>query len=308
MPHTAYEVAYKIRLVEKFIAQKVKIGEMPMPIHMSIGQEIISAAICAGLTDEDYVWGTYRSHGLYIARTNNIVGLFAEILGRIDGCSGGRGGSMHLHSDEFKILGTSGIVGSHIPNAVGFAYAKKLLGHSGITCVVFGDGATDAGTFYDSINIAMLRNSPVLFILEDNNLAIRTPGSKRQFNQDILSKASQFGIPVSESEPSLDEMVENIKTARDRVQKNKTPELIKVNTVRWYQHLGFDYELNQPYRADTCETEVIENDLLNLWIKSIPPQHLKDLELEITSMIDSAWQTAKLSTFADPSTILNHTR
>lgn len=308
MRTNAFEIAYKIRLVEQFIALKVKNAEMPMPVHLSIGQEFVSAAICVALNCEDYVWGTYRSHGLYIARTGDLIGLFAEILGRASGCSGGRGGSMHLFSSESKLLGTSGIVGSHIPNSVGFAYAQKLLGHAGITCVVFGDGATDAGTFYDSINIAMLRSTPVLFILENNNLAIRTPGVHRQFNQDVASKASRFGINVIESRSSVEEMIQDLKLARDRVALSKTPEMIKLNTVRWYQHLGFEYELDKEYRIDINEAEVINDDPLNIWIKSVNYEYLKSLESDITLEIEEAWKVAKASPFAENTSFLDHTR
>lgn len=295
-------------MVEQFISKKVRGGNLPMPVHLSIGQETVSVAVCASLEKQDYIWGTYRSHGLYIARTLDLKGLFSEILGRQDGCNSGRGGSMHLFSKEHRLLGTSGIVGSHIPNAVGFAYAMKQKGEKSVTCVVFGDGATDAGTFYDSINIAMLRKSPVLFLLEDNDLAIRTNAKSRQYNQDVLSKASAFGISVTESGSNLADMMRNIKLARARILDTATPELIRVKTKRWYQHLGFEYELNQTYRDFEHEKDILALDEVNNWLESLDKTELEKIELDISMQIDSAWTQAQSSAYPAQASIFDHTR
>lgn len=220
----------------------------------------------------------------------------------------GGGGSMHLLSNNHNILGTSGIVGSHIPNAVGFAYGKKINGEKGVTCVVFGDGATDAGTFYDSINIALIRKAPVLFILENNELAIRTPNNIRQYEKNILKKVECFGMKVVEPERDIKSMTYEIKSAIERISKNNIPEFIKLNTTRWYQHLGFEYELDKDYRDIENESEILKNDEINLWIKSINESDKNQLNSFIDNKIKNAWNKTQNSSYPLYSTILNYSR
>jgi len=309
MTNKTLELAYFIRLVEQFISMKVKGGEMPMPVHLSIGQETVSVAVCESLNkDEDYIWGSYRSHGIYIARTSDLVGLFAEILGKEGGCSGGRGGSMHIISPKYKILGTSGIVGSHISNAVGFSYGQKMLAKRGITCVIFGDGATDAGTFYDSINIALLRKTPTLFLLENNDLAIRTPSKLRQHETGFSKKVEAFGLRVTETGPRMESMIREIKLARDRILTQGLPEMIKLDTIRWHQHLGSEYELNQSYRDFNNEKEILKNDEINIWLGSMPSSEREDLSNRLKMVINDAWQAVEAMQYPNLSTIYDYAR
>ena len=301
--------AYFIRLVEQFISMKVREGSMPMPIHLSIGQETVSVAVCESLnTNEDYIWTSYRSHGIYIARTSDLIGLFSEILGKLEGCSHGRGGSMHLISPQYKILGTSGIVGSHISNAVGFSYGQKLLCRKGINCVIFGDGATDAGTFYDSINIALLRKTPTLFVMENNNLAIRTPAKERQYETNFAKKVEAFGMKVTESGPDIKSMIRDIQFVRNRILESGMPEMIKVDTIRWYQHLGCEYELNQDYRDREIEKDILQADEINVFLNSLPLEKVNYLTSNFNQIIDSAWQNAQEMHYPKTSTMYDYVR
>ena len=284
-----FELALYIRRVEEFVANKAKNNEIPLPIHLSIGQELISVAIIFALNDEDYIWGTYRSHGLYIGRTNSLRSFFSELLGRIDGCNGGLGGSMHLHSNEHRVLGASGIVGTHIPNSVGFAYGNKLKKDNSITCVIFGDGATDAGTFYDSLNISQLYDVPILFFLEDNDLAIRTKKSIRQSNNTLIQKINSFGVNVFKSNGLYLDTYRCVKEAKSYIKKTSKPAIVISKTIRWYQHLGFEYELNQVYRDHEKEQNIIRNDEINVWLNKKSMIVKNKLEEKIKKEIDLAW-------------------
>ena len=297
MKSDPYELALYIRRVEEFVAKKAEINEIPLPIHLSIGQELISVAIISALSDKDYIWGTYRSHALYIGRTKCLKSFFSEILGKIDGCNSGFGGSMHLRSNEHRILGASGIVGTHIPNSVGFAYGKKLKKDRSITCVMFGDGATDAGTFYDSLNIAQLYDVPILFFLEDNDLAIRTKKNLRQADSSLIKKIKSFGVNVFESKGFYSDTYKCVKDAKKYIKDSSKPAIVISKTIRWYQHLGFEYELNQTYRDFEIENKIIENDEINVWLSKKTKISRQKLEENIREEINLAWKQSLKSDY-----------
>jgi len=152
-----YKTMMKIRMFEEKVADLLFADEIKCPTHLYIGEEAIAAGICANLQKDDYAFGTYRSHGFYIAKGGNINGLMSELLGKDTGCSRGKGGSMHVVAPEIGILGTTAIVGGIIPLAVGSAMAVKMKNDNRIVVSFFGDGATDEGVFYESINFASLK-------------------------------------------------------------------------------------------------------------------------------------------------------
>lgn len=299
-------MGFFIRQVEEFVSLKARQNEIPLPIHLSIGQELISVAVAMGLEKNDFIWGTYRSHALFIARTNDLTSFFSELLGKVNGVNQGMGGSMHLQSVRHKLLGASGIVGTHIPNSVGFAYAKKFENKKNITCCIFGDGATDAGTFYDSLNIASLFNIPILFLLEDNNLAIRTTKTNRQSNNLLLDKVKAFGIKVYDSDKSFKDNLNSIKRARKYIISNTKPAFVRMKTIRWYQHLGFDYELNEKYRDYKLEKRIILNDEINQWVNSLSKADKDNLLKKNLSIINKSWIKALNSSFPSSKAIIKN--
>ena len=303
-----FKKALLVRRVEEFVAECAKDKLIDLPIHLSIGQELFSVALCDVISDEDYVWGTYRSHALYIARSGDLVSFFAELLGNSGGCSAGLGGSMHLHSIKHKIIGASGIVGTHISNAVGFAYGQKLQNNNNLTCAVFGDGATDTGVFYESLNIAALKNVPMMFLLEDNNLAIRTPLNTRQNNTQIINKVREFGIKTFKSQNDFESIIKTIKEAYTYSKSKHLPSFVQVNTIRWYQHLGFEYELNKSYRDYLSEENIQLQDEINIWKKNLDKSVLDNIESEIKNSISSSWELAKSFNYPDISKIYENVK
>jgi TPP-dependent pyruvate/acetoin dehydrogenase alpha subunit len=297
--------AYRIRLVEEFVASQCKAGIIPLPIHLSIGQECVAVALNAAATTDDYIWPTYRSHAYYIDRHDDLTSFFAELLGKIGGCSGGRGGSMHLHSKSANIIGTSGIVGTNISNAVGFSFALKQLKKPGVVWSIFGDGATDAGVFYDSVNIAILRNTQTIFFIEDNNLAIRTPKNIRQAEADIEKKVAAFGIKTFTALGDVHKLLEVYKQARSYVISNKAPAVVVTPVTRWYQHLGFDYELSAEYRDSANEHQIRNKDEIAIWLDSIDQQLLSEIAIGFRSDIQASFNKATLDCDPDPSTLMD---
>src|SRR5262249_37619826 len=150
------------------VASLLESGEAGCPCHLCIGQEAIAAGVCAVLEPTDTIWGGHRSHGHYLAKGGSLDSMFAEILGRTRGCSGGRGGSMHLFDAEHGIPGTVPIVAGTVPLACGAAMAYKLRREPHVAVAFFGDGAMEEGHVHESMNLAALYRLPVIFICENN--------------------------------------------------------------------------------------------------------------------------------------------
>ncbi len=189
-----YYSLYRIRRVEEEIADIYPTDKIKSPVHLSIGQEAISVAVCDALNRDDIVFGTYRGHALYLAKGGDLKGMIAELYGKIDGCAKGKGGSMHLVDIDKGIMGTSAIVATTIPDAVGYAYALKYQRKDSIVVSFFGDGAVEEGVFYESINFAALKHLPIIFICENNSYAIHTHQLKRQSVANICERVVSFGI------------------------------------------------------------------------------------------------------------------
>src|SRR5436309_1083397 len=192
---------YKLRLirrVEEEVARLYPSDKIKSPVHLSIGQEAVAVGICDPLRRDDVVSGTYRSHASYMAKGGDLPALFAELYGKTTGCARGKGGSMHLVDMNQYILGTSAVVGTTVPIAVGYSLALKLEGKGRVVAAFFGDGATEEGVLYESLNFAALHRLPVLFVCENNFFAIHTPLEKRWATRQLCERVRTYGIPAQQ--------------------------------------------------------------------------------------------------------------
>lgn len=234
-----------IRETEEALANIYKLDEIKCPMHLSTGSESVSAVLCQALKETDLLLGAHRSHGIYLAKGGNLDKFMLELFGKEDGCCGGRGGSMHLFAPEVGILGTTPILGATIPIAVGSALASKTLSDKKVTAAFFGDGATDEGVFYESLNLASLYKLPILFFCENNNYSIFQTFDKRTLSNNIAERGKIFGV---EGYKFFDtdllffykKLIEIIETVRQG-----NPVIVEVRTHRWRQHVGdkYDYEI-----------------------------------------------------------------
>ncbi len=184
-----------IRRAEEAIACMVETGEARCPCHFYIGQEAIAAGVCAALRREDSVWGGHRSHGHYLAKGGSLEGLFAEILGKANGCSGGRGGSMHLFAPEEGILGTVPIVAATVPLAAGAALAYKMRGEKRVAVAFFGDGTLEEGHVHETFNLAALYRLPLVFVCENNLYASHMHWTERRLADNLHEAGAFHSIP-----------------------------------------------------------------------------------------------------------------
>ena len=259
-----YQKLYLIRSVEQYIVKHYPENEMKCPMHMSMGQEAISVGVCHALKTKDQVFGTYRSHAAFLAKTADIDSFFGEIYGRITGTAQGKSGSMHVAIPEKGYMGSSGIVGTCIPLAVGTAFANKYKKNGQIVCVFFGDGALDTGVFWESLNVAGLMKLPVLFVVEDNGYAVNTPVCARQSFKDITDIASKFECNTWKANTSD---VEDIyKIARDAVKTIEItgkPSLLHLKCYRYLEHVGIGTDFNNGRSKEEFE-EWYKRDCITL--------------------------------------------
>lgn len=244
-----YYYLIKIRRFEEKIVELYPQQQMKTPVHLYIGQEAIAAGVCSNLKKEDYVFSNHRNHGHLIAKGVDLKYMFAELYGRVTGCSAGKGGSMHMASVENSILGTSAIVAGAIPIAAGTALACKMKKNKNVTVVFFGDGAVDEGVFYESLNFASLHKLALIFICENNFYATNSPQRVRQVNPDIYRIAEFFRMPgVHADGNNVFEIYKIAGKFIDRARKGAGPALIEARTFRWKTHVGCETDLEKGLR------------------------------------------------------------
>src|SRR5207237_10516130 len=155
-----FRALFRIRRVEEEVARAYPTDRIKSPVHLSIGQEAVSVGVCEALRPDDVVFGTYRGHALYLAKGGGLKEMMAELFGKVGGCARGKGGSMHLIDPEAGVMGASAVVGSTIPNAVGYAYALRYRDRGAVVASFFGDGATEGGVIAEGLNFAAIEVVP----------------------------------------------------------------------------------------------------------------------------------------------------
>jgi acetoin:2,6-dichlorophenolindophenol oxidoreductase subunit alpha len=268
-----YRSMVRIRLFEERVAQLVETGEIRTPCHLCIGQEAIAAGVCAALETSDYVWGGHRSHGHYLAKGGDLRAVMAELFGKATGCSGGRGGSMHLVAPEVGILGTVPLVAATIPLAVGAGLAARLRGDGRVSVAFFGDGATEEGHFHESLNLAALLGLPVIFVCENNFYASHLNLLERRLSDNILSTAEVAGMVGRQLDGNDVEAVhaaalEAVTLAR----RGSGPTLLECRTYRWRGHVGASWDM---------DVGVKRKDELHQWLDKDPIARSRDRLFQI---------------------------
>ena len=301
-----------IRKFEEALSEQMEAGPWVMPVHLCIGQEAVAAGVCAALEPQDTVWGCHRSHGHFLAKGGNLDGLMAEILGRTSGCSGGRGGSMHIFDDQVGILGTVPLVGATIPLAVGAALSYKLRVIPLVAVAFFGDGATEEGSFHESMNLAAAYRLPVLFVVENNLYASHMHILERRAEDNIQQCARAYGMPGEELDGND---VEAVHAAAARAvagaRQGCGPVLLECRTFRWRGHVGPSWDL---------DVGVQRNDMLQEWLPRDPiarcraqllAQGATDSELdalveEAHARVQASLAAALAAPFPGPETLHDH--
>jgi TPP-dependent pyruvate/acetoin dehydrogenase alpha subunit len=288
---------YRIRRVEEEIARVYPTDKIKSPVHLSIGQEAVSVAVCRVLRPEDVVFLSYRSHAGYLAKGGDLRAMIAELYGKATGCAQGKGGSMHLVDARRGVMGTSAVVGTTIPLAVGYAYAVQLRREDRIVVSFFGDGATDEGVFDESINFAALKKLPILFVCENNSYAIHTHQRARQAVTNIAERARVRGVPSALVDDDLDALLEKASEAVDIVRRGNGPRLLECLTYRWKEHVGPGDDFHLGYRSREEALPWFERDAVRLAGDAIPPGERTTVMEEVDREVAEAFEFAEQSPF-----------
>lgn len=236
-----YRTMYRIRLCEESLVDPILKGEVRCPVHLYSGEEAIATGVCAALSKSDYIFGTHRSHGHYLAKGGKLRELIAEIYGKETGCSKGRGGSMHIIDPERGILGAVPIVAGTISLAVGSALASKIRKETRVSVSFFGDGATGEGILYESLNFAALKKLPIIFACENNLYSTHMPIRECRPKNNIFKIGSPFGIlSFRLNGNDVLKVYEVAKNAVDLCRKGQGPVFIEFMTYRLRGHVGPD--------------------------------------------------------------------
>jgi len=292
----------KVRRVEECLLDIFAQGKIPGFIHVGIGQEAVAAGVCSCLNSDDFIFTTHRGHGQALAKGIDLNRFMAEIYGRKDGFCKGKAGSMHVASKEAGVAGSNGIVGGGLPISLGAAFASTYRGENRVTVCFFGDGASNEGTFHESLNLAALWDLPVIFCCENNGWAQFTPQKVYMKLQNISKRAESYGMAgVTVDGDDVLEVHGEAGKAIARARKGEGPTLLECKTHRWLGHYAGDA---QKYRSATEVQEARESDPIVkyqkflLESKRIGPEYVDKVEAKIKKEIEEAIAFAESSPVA----------
>jgi pyruvate dehydrogenase E1 component alpha subunit len=297
----------RIRHVEQEIARRYCEGKMRCPTHLSIGQEAVSAAVGLALRRSDLAVSGHRAHAHYLAKGGSLPAMLAEIYGKIDGCSRGKGGSMHLIDESVGFMGSTAIVAGTIPVGVGLAYGMKCKRSDQVSCIFHGDAAVEAGVFFESVNFAVVKKLPVLFLCENNLYSVYSPLKVRQpEGRSIAKMAEGLGMKCFTGDGNdVAEVYAKTSEALDSIRSGGGPQLLEFSTYRWLEHCGPNYDNDLGYRT---EAEYLS------WKEQDPIAHFESvlltggivfaaeverMNLEIEREVSLAFEFAHASPFPD---------
>jgi pyruvate dehydrogenase E1 component alpha subunit len=244
---TCYELLARMALIRRFEEeagrqyQRAKAGGF---LHLGIGEEATIVGTASVMHEEDYLIGTYRTHGHAIARGTDPKRVMAELFGRVDGTSGGRGGSMHIFDRERRFMGGYGVVGGNLPIAAGLALSSEYKGEDAVTVCMFGDGASNTGNFGETMNLAALWKLPVFFLVENNLYGMGTSVERHSAQTDLSKKAEGYGIS-GERVDGMDVLAvrEGVAEGIRRAREERRPTILEAFTYRYRGHSAADPEV-----------------------------------------------------------------
>ena len=307
-PEIARSLLYsmkRIRCVEETIAARYAEQNMRCPTHLSTGQEAVAAAVGAVLRRDDLAVSGHRAHAHYLAKGGSLPAMIAEIYGKATGCAGGKGGSMHLVDEAAGFMGSTAIVAGTVPVGVGLAYAMKLKRTDQVSCIFMGDAVAEAGVFFESVNLAVLKQLPVLFVCENNlysvysSLAVRQPEGR-----EIHRMVGGMGLPASSGDGNdalaVYRMVEEgVRATRE----GGGPRFYEFATYRWREHCGPLYDNAIGYRSEAeferwkAREPIGRLERALLGDRTLTPADIAGMDRDISEEVEQAFLFAENSPY-----------
>jgi acetoin:2,6-dichlorophenolindophenol oxidoreductase subunit alpha len=296
-----------IRRFEEKVEERFRAGELPGFLHVAIGQEAVAVGVCRALEDDDVIASTHRAHGHTLAKGTPPNELMAELYGKVEGCSHGYGGSMHLYDVERGNLGANAVVGGGLPAITGAALAFKLRGEPRVAVAFFGDGATNIGTFHESLNLAQLWRVPAVFVCENNHWAESTPAHQQLPIEDLEQRAAAYGMASLKVDgQDVEAVYRGALRALEQARGGDGPVFLLCETYRLVGHYVGDPQVYRP-----------KDELKHLREKQDPIEKLRErlglsadeveeIDREVTEVVEASVEFAKAGTDPAPEDALKN--
>lgn len=299
-----YEQMLTIRRFEERAGKEFAAGKIPGFVHLYAGEEAVAVGVCSHLSDEDFITSHHRGHGHCIAKGVDIQAMVAELLGREAGSCRGKGGSMHIADVHKGMLGANGIVGGGFPLATGAGLTCKYNDHGNVAVCFFGDGASNQGTFHESLNLASIWKLPVIFVAENNGYAESTPVAYHMSCRDIAERAAGYDMPgVTVDGLNVLAVYEAAGEAVARARRGEGPSLIECKTYRYFGHFEGDAIT---YRTKEELAAFMERDAIQALGQSMQDRgmassaELEAINQRVEDLINEAWRFGEAAPLPEP--------
>jgi pyruvate dehydrogenase E1 component alpha subunit len=302
-----YREMLLIRHFEEKVEERFRAGELPGFLHVAIGQEAVAVGVCQAMSDGDVFASTHRAHGHALARGTHPNAVMAELYGKVEGCSHGYGGSMHLYDLERGFLGANAVVGGGLPAITGAAMAFKLRGEARVAVAFFGDGATNIGTFHESLNLAQLWGVPAVFVCENNHYAESTPAKQQLPIEDLAKRAVAYGMhSITVDGQDVEAVHRAASRALEHARSGKGPVFLLCETFRLVGHYVGDPQVYRP-KGELQELRETEDPLEKLRSKlELGDDELEAIDREVVELVEGAVEFAKAGTDPKPEDALKN--
>jgi len=311
------EIFYKMLLIRQTdlqIAKRYSENQMRCPTHLSIGQECVPSVIGTFTTKKDLCVSSHRSHAHYLGKGGSLNKFISELYGKSTGCSKGRGGSMHLTDLNVGFVASTAIVSNTIPVGVGLSLSSKILGKKQVNIIYLGDASIEEGVFFESLNFAVTKKIPVVFVCENNFYSVYSPLSVRQpEGRKIFKMAEACGVKSFRANGNqFKDVINTFLKAKKIVEKEQKPVFLEYQTYRWYEHCGpnFDDHLNYRNKKETLywkkndPINILQNFLVNKgWINH---SSIEKTKKNISLKIDKSFSYAKQSPYPKEKDLFKH--
>jgi pyruvate dehydrogenase E1 component alpha subunit len=296
-----------IRRFEEKVEERFRAGDLAGFLHVAIGQEAIAVGVCGVLESADVIASTHRAHAHALAKGTHPNELMAELYGKVEGCSRGYGGSMHLYDVEHGNIGANAVVGGGLPAITGSALSFKLRGEPRVAVAFFGDGATNIGTFHESLNLAQLWSVPAVFVCENNGYAESTPAWQQLPIEDLSKRAVAYGMhTIVVDGQDVEEVYKAAQRAVRHAREGKGPVFLLANTYRLTGHYVGDPQVYRP-REEVREVRQTQDPLEKLRAKlEVGQEDWDELEREVAELVEASVEFAQNGTDPRPEDALKN--
>jgi acetoin:2,6-dichlorophenolindophenol oxidoreductase subunit alpha len=296
-----------IRRFEEKVEERFRAGELPGFLHVAIGQEAVAVGVCRALEEGDTIASTHRAHGHTLAKGTPPNALMAELYGKVEGCSHGYGGSMHLYDVERGNLGANAVVGGGLPAVTGAALAYKLRGEPHVALAFFGDGATNIGTFHESLNLAQLWRVPAVFVCENNHWAESTPAKQHLPIDKMMDRARAFDMHALKVDgQDVEAVYSATREALDYARSGNGPVFLDAETYRLVGHYVGDPQVYRD-KDEVRRLRETEDPIKKLREKlELSDEEYDEMDAEVTEIVEASVEFAKAGTDPAPEDALKN--